>query len=227
MNELLDENGKKLQDFPYSKTYHIVSEVLNSLTHGLSFLVAIAGMVILIYKAVMDNQGALEIFSYILYGITTCFLFLFSTLYHSLSFTKAKSFMRKLDHSAIFLIIAGTYTPFCLASLKGKTGIFIFAIEWVIAILGITMKFVSFNKVKKFSTLLYLAMGWMIIFSFRPMYRCIGKYGMLFLFLGGVSYTIGTIFYSMKNIRFMHTIWHLFVTMGSIFMWISIYLYVA
>lgn len=223
MPDSISEKQKIWDSLPYSKAYHILNEVFNAVTHGISFIVAIIGMIFLLYKAYVSGQSVVAMFSYVLYGITACALFLFSTLYHSLYFTRAKKIMQKLDHSCIFLLIAGTYTPFCLVVLGGKLGLAVFLLEWAIAITGVVLKFAGFEKVKKISTALYLLMGWLVLFTIKPLYESIGKLGFMFLLLGGLSYTIGTVFYKLKNVKFMHVVWHLFVTAGSVFMWLAVY----
>lgn len=211
----------------YSRVYYILNEVLNSVTHGISFILAVIGTVFLVYKGWKLGQGGIAIVSYLIFGISMCLLYLSSTLYHSLYFTKARKVFRAIDHSSIYLFIAGTYTPFCLVSLRDSVGIMVCILIWLIAIIGIVLKCVSFEKVKKISTVLYLIMGWLAIFTAKPLYEAIGKKGVSWLLAGGITYSLGTIFYSLKNIKFMHVIWHLFVTMGSVCMWISIYFFVA
>ena len=161
-----------------------------------------------------------------IYSVTLMFLYLSSTLYHSLTPKKAKNLFRKFDHCSIFLLIAGTYTPFTLVTLKGAFGWTIFGIIWGFTVLGVTLNAISIEKFKRFSMVCYIAMGWLIIIAIKPMAVAIGFNAMLLLVLGGVAYTIGAIFYKMKNVLYMHGVWHLFVLAGSILQYFSILFYV-
>jgi hemolysin III len=210
---------------PYTKAYYITNEVLNSVTHGIGFVLSIVATVFLILKGV-ENQNGLEIFSYAIYGLSMCALYLASTLYHSLSFTKAAGILKIIDHSSIFILIAGTYTPFSLIAIGGSFGWFIFTAQWLIAIFGIVGKICFLDKMKKFSTLIYILMGWFGVIAIPQMAQAIGSGGIAWLIAGGVTYTIGTIFYANDNLKFWHVIWHLFVLGGSIAMYFSVLLYV-
>lgn len=209
----------------FSRAYLIVNEVLNAVTHGVGFGLSIAGLVILVIKGVRTGS-ALEVVSYAIYGSTLILLYLCSTLYHSLTFTRARKVFKIFDHSSIFLLIAGTYTPYTLITIGGAFGWTIFGIVWGIAVLGIIYKAIWINKYQKYSTMLYIAMGWICIIAIRSLYRGLGASGMTLMFTGGISFTIGAIFYRMKNVKFMHVLWHLFVLAGTLLMYFSILLYV-
>ncbi|SJZ84471.1 hemolysin III [Pilibacter termitis] len=208
----------------FTRGYLILNEVLNAVTHGIACALSIAGLVILLLKG-SHTGSPVYIAAYALYGATLILLFLSSTLFHSLIFTKAKKVFQVFDHSSIFLLIAGSYTPYCLLSIKGWMGITMLVAIWVIAILGVVYKSIFLHrqeKVSKISTILYVAMGWICVFAIQPLYNALGINGLILLVLGGVSYTVGAFFYSLKNVRFMHVVWHLFVMAGACFMFFSI-----
>ncbi|WP_313469153.1 hemolysin III family protein [Carnobacterium sp.] len=209
----------------FSQRYLVINEVFNAVTHGIGFGLSIAGLVILLYKG-SQTGSALEIVSYAIYGSTLILLYLCSTLYHSLTFTRARKLFKTFDHMSIFLLIAGTYTPYTLITIGGPMGWTFFGIVWGIAILGVIYKAIWINHLQKFSTWIYIAMGWLCVFALKPIYQGLGSQGFLLLVLGGLSFTIGAIFYSLRNVRFMHVLWHLFVLAGTAFMYFSILFYV-
>ncbi|MDR0690600.1 MAG: hemolysin III family protein [Streptococcaceae bacterium] len=206
-------------------TYRILNEVLNAITHGVALGLSIVGLVFLLIKGA--HVSALYIIAYTLYGSTLILLFLSSTLFHSLIFTKAKKVFQAFDHSSIYLLIAGSYTPYCLLSIKGVLGVTLMIIIWLLAILGVIYKSITLHKkahVSKISTLLYIGMGWFCLIALQPLLNSLGAKGVILLLAGGVSYTLGTIFYTLKKVKFMHVIWHLFVILGASFMFFSIFL---
>ncbi|KRK49366.1 PAQR family membrane homeostasis protein TrhA [Secundilactobacillus kimchicus] len=209
---------------PDSRRYQIVNEVLNAVTHGLGVGLSIAGLVLLIIRAV-HLGGATRITSYSLYGSILVIFYLASTLFHSLYFTKASHLFQIFDHSAIYLLIAGTYTPYCLVVIKGALGWTIFSVIWVMAILGVIYKCLWLGKYQKLSTVIYVVMGWFCVLGFKQLYAGLGTVGFSLLVLGGVAFTVGAVLYSFKGIKFGHVIWHLFVLLGTTLMWFSIYLY--
>lgn len=207
----------------FSRKYLIANEVLNAVTHGVGVLLSIVGFVLLLKKA---NSG-LHYVSFIIYGVSLLLLFLASTLYHSLIFTKAKKIFQVFDHCSIYLLIAGTYTPYCLLYIKGTIGIVLLSVIWLAAIIGIVYKSLTLSKVKsvsKLSTIIYNVMGWAVVIALPSLYHSVGLKGLLLLVGGGVAYTVGSVFYSMKNRRYMHVVWHLFVMLGAMLMFFSIYL---
>ncbi|WP_430597172.1 PAQR family membrane homeostasis protein TrhA [Enterococcus sp. AZ177] len=216
-----------MEKIKFSKKYMILNEVLNAVTHGIGAGLSIAGLVILLVKgARLDST--VYVVSYAIYGSTLVLLFLASTLFHSLIFTRAKKVFQVFDHSSIFLLIAGSYTPFCLLSIKGWLGWLLFVLIWVMAISGVVYKSLTLHKqetVKNVSTVIYIIMGWLCITAAKPLYDSLGPTGISLLVAGGVSYTLGAAFYSLKNVRFMHVVWHLFVMLGAGFMFFSILLY--
>ncbi|MDT2815058.1 PAQR family membrane homeostasis protein TrhA [Vagococcus carniphilus] len=208
----------------FTKKYLIVNEVFNAITHGIGTGLSIAGLVLLIIKGAQMGSP-IRVVSYTIFGASMILLFLFSTLFHSLIFTKARKVFQVFDHSSIYLLIAGSYTPYCLVTIQGWLGWTLFAIIWTIAIAGIVFKSIWLNKRGKTDVVLYIIMGWLCLIAIKPLYIGLGSTGFLLLFLGGVSYTIGAAFYSLKNVKFMHVVWHLFVLLGAIFIFFSVYLY--
>jgi hemolysin III len=191
-------------------------EIANAITHGVGALLAIAGLVLLIVFSALQGT-AWHISSFTIFGSTMVVLYIMSTLYHSLTHLKAKSLFRKFDHMSIFLLIAGTYTPFCLTVLRGWLGWTIFGIVWGCAIGGIVVKAFLTGKGELISTMLYIMMGWIIIFFIKPVYNYMTLQGFLFLVIGGAFYTLGAFFFVKEKIPFNHSIWHLFVIGGSTF----------
>ena len=200
-------------------------ELVNSITHGIGAVLAVAGTAVAIVWAALYGSAA-AVVSASIYGAMLILLYTMSTLYHAFTNEKVKSIFRIFDHCSIFLLIAGTYTPFTLVTLKGAFGWTIFGIIWGFTVLGVTLNAISIEKFKRFSMVCYIAMGWLIIIAIKPMALAIGFNAMLLLVLGGVAYTIGAIFYKMKNVLYMHGVWHLFVLAGSILQYFSILFYV-
>jgi hemolysin III len=212
--------------FPF---YTIGEEIVNSIIHGIGVLGAIAGLVLLTLKTrglLGGPKGnTIDITAVILFAAAMIAMFLASTLYHAIQHQGAKSIMRILDHSMIYLFIAGTYTPFCLSALKGAWGWSLFAIEWSLAVLGIAL-YASGNKtIKKIEVGVYILMGWAIVVSFVPLLRSVPLISVILLVAGGVLYTLGTIWYrrSKKHIQGAHIVWHTFVLMGTVCHWFSIW----
>jgi hemolysin III len=201
----------------YNRKYLITNEVLNAVTHGVGVVLSIIGFVFLLGKATSE----LHYVSFIIYGVSLLLLFLASTLYHSLIFTKAKKVFQVFDHCSIYLLIAGTYTPYCLLYIKGTIGIVLLSVIWLAAIVGIVYKSLTLSKVKsvsKLSTIIYNVMGWAVVIALPSLYHSVGLKGLLLLVAGGVAYTVGSLFYSMKKRRYMHVVWHLLVMLGAILM---------
>lgn len=199
-------------------------EIANAITHGIGVVFSIAALVLLVVFSAKYKDGW-YIVSYSIYGSTLIILYLCSTLYHSFTNQKVKKIFRKFDHSSIFLLIAGTYTPFTLTILRGKLGWSILGIIWGITILGIVLKVVCFDKVEKVSTLLYIAMGWVIVIALKSIASSLPIKGIILLIVGGLIYTIGCIFYARDKMPYNHAIWHMFVLGGSVCHFFSILLY--
>lgn len=192
-------------------------EVTNAITHGIGVVLSIIGLVVLM---LYGQPGSMLGFA--IYGVSLITLYLASTLYHSLIFTRARRVFRKFDHMAIFLLIAGTYTPFCLIALSGWLAWTILATVWVFAVLGIVMKSLFTGRFEWLSVSIYIATGWLIVFAIKPMYEALSLEGFFFLIGGGVAYTIGTFFYVRSHMRYSHSIWHLWVMAGSILHFFSV-----
>ncbi len=197
------------------KQHSIPEEIGNSVTHGIGTLLSIAGLVLLVVQAVRFGN-AWNVVSYSIFGSTMVLLYLTSTLYHGIQHPGVKALLKKFDHSAIFLLIAGTYTPFLLVSLRGDWGWSLFGIIWGLAICGIVFKFLFIEKFKILSVFLYIIMGWLVVIVFPKIIQNISTSSLTFLIIGGVSYTLGTIFYGWRKLPFAHVIWHFFVLGGTI-----------
>jgi hemolysin III len=190
------------------------SELLNSLTHGFGAVLAIAALVLLVVFAAVNGE-ARHVVSVSIFGSMLVLLYMMSTLYHAFRGPKVKKVFRILDHACIYLLIAGTYTPFCLVTLRGAWGWSLFGIVWGLAVAGITLKSVFGPRKEVLSGLVYLAMGWIVIIAIVPLWRALPGGGLFWLFAGGFFYTTGMIFYAWNRPPFCHAIWHLFVLAGS------------
>ncbi|MBT1709383.1 hemolysin III family protein [Fulvivirgaceae bacterium PWU5] len=189
-------------------------EIANAITHGLGAVLAAVALVFLIIVAAVKGT-AWHVVSFSIFGATLLLLYIASTLYHSLTHDRAKFLFRKFDHMSIYLLIAGTYTPFCLTALHGWVGWTIFGVIWGCAIFGVVLKAFYTGKKEMLSTILYVVMGWMGMLAVKPLYDTLSTQSFIFLLLGGVFYTAGTLFFVRDNIRYFHGIWHLFVLAGS------------
>lgn len=203
------------------KQYSIKEEVVHSVIHGLGILFGIIGTTVLMVLSGLFGNPA-HLICYLLYGLSLIALYTSSTLYHALPFTRAKSFLKICDHSAIYLLIAGTYTPFLILNIKGVVGFTLLAVVWGLALLGIIFKLFFAGRFKVLSTILYLGMGWIAIFAVNPLMSSLTYTGLAWILAGGLTYTLGTIFYLMKRIPYTHAIWHMFVLCGSVFHYIAI-----
>jgi len=199
-------------------------EKLNTASHAIG---AIFGIVALILLVVFETKKtAYSLGSVIIYGVSIIVLFMASTLYHAVRNESKKHYFRIVDHVSIYLLIAGTYTPVLLITLEQSLGWPLFYVVWGIAAFGIVLKLFFTGKFEVFSTLLYLAMGWLIVFDFTNLSNLMHSNGILLLFAGGLAYTVGIIFYAVEKIPYNHVIWHLFVLAGAIFHFFMIFLYV-
>ncbi len=207
------------------KHYTVGEEIASSITHGIGAVLSIAALVILVVLAAKKGD-AWRIVSFSIYGTSLILLYLASTLYHGIQHPGAKHVFKILDHSSIFLLIAGTYTPFLLVNLRGPWGWTLFGVIWALAVIGIVFKAVFIGKWKKVSTLAYVAMGWLVVVALKPMLAVIPKPGLAWLAAGGLAYTGGVAFYAWKRVKFMHMVWHLFVLAGSICHFFAILFYV-
>jgi hemolysin III len=189
-------------------------EIANSVSHGVGFVAALAGIPLLVIGAA--NRGdAGDIVGGAVFGAALALLYLTSTLYHAVPSGPTKQVLRKLDHSAIFLLIAGTYTPFTLGVLGGAWGWTLFGLAWGIAIIGILLKVFAGIRHTRLSSALYLGMGWMVVVAIRPLITQVPAWGIGLLVAGGLAYTVGVVFYAAPRLRYAHFVWHLFVLTGS------------
>ena len=191
-------------------------EIANAITHGIGALLATAALVLLIVFSSLQGT-AWHITSFTIFGAMLVVLYVMSTLYHSLTNIRAKKLFRKFDHMSIFLLIAGTYTPFCLTVLNGWLGWTLFGIVWTSAVAGILLKVFYTGRGELISTFLYILMGWIVVFVIKPVYVYMSFEGFTFLVVGGAFYTLGAFFFLKDKIPYNHSIWHLFVLGGSIF----------
>ena len=199
--------------------------IANVATHAVGSLLAVAGLVLLVVFS--SCHGTVRhIVSCSIYGATLWLMFLMSTVYHSLPDGAAKKTLRIFDHCAIYLVIAGTYTPFTLAVLPPECGWSIFGVIWGLAIMGIVQKIFFINRWPLLSTILYIMMGWIIVIAAKPMFAHLPMGGIIFLVAGGVAYTLGALFYVFDDKPYLHAVWHLFVLIGAICQYFSIFFFV-
>lgn len=205
---------------------HIYSnseEFWNVASHAIGFALAIVGLVFLVIRA----EGTTEVTSVSIYGGTLVFMFLASTVYHAITHAKSKRILKIIDHSAIYLLIAGTYTPFLLISLDGILSLSAIVLIWTLAILGVSFKLLAGHKYPRVSLATYLAMGWFAVLLGYPLYLALPAGGLWLLVAGGLLFSLGVIFYTQKHKQYTHAIWHLFVVGGCVCHFYSVYIYVV
>ncbi len=206
--------------------YSINEEIANSITHGVGLVLAIAGLGVLIaFASRLGN--AWHVVSCSIFATTLILQYTFSTLYHSIQQPRPKSVLRVLDHSAIFLLIAGTYTPFMLVNLRGTWGWTLFGIVWTLALLGVLFQVSLLHRWQGISLALYIGMSWVVVVAIKPMLDNVAPGGLILLLLGGLAYTSGVGFYLWKSLRYHHAIWHGFVLAGSILHFFAVLFYVV
>jgi len=196
-------------------------EIANALTHGLGATAALAGGAVLVTLAALFGDGW-QLIGAIVFGACLLLLYIASTLYHSIQHPVAKARLKVFDHCAIYLLIAGTYTPFTLISLRGAVGWWLFAAIWVLAVAGVVFKLFFTGRFKLLSTLIYVAMGWLVLIAIVPVFRALDAWTFGWLLAGGVSYTLGTFFYHRPSMRYSHAVWHMFVIAGSVCHYVSV-----
>lgn len=216
--QLIDpESGKRQQS--------IGEENANSVSHGVAFLAALGAAPFLIRRAA-QSEDASAIVGSVIFSAATAFTYLASTLYHALPRGQAKHAFRILEHMAIFVLIAGTYTPFTLSVLRGAWGWSLFGVIWGLALLGIILKAVGGVRYPKLSLSLYIAMGWVVVIAARPLWQRMPHLGFMGIILGGLAYTGGVVFYTLDHrLRYSHFVWHLFVIAGTVIHFLSVYWY--
>jgi hemolysin III len=200
-------------------------ETVNALTHGLGAVLGAGGLAVLVVMAALRGT-AWHVVSCSIYGATLVLLFTSSTLYHSFRGGRVKHAFRIVDHASIYLLIAGTYTPFLLVNLRGHWGWSLFGVVWGLALAGIVFQVFFVHRFRLAQTLIYLAMGWMVVVAAKPLLSLVPAPGLLWLLAGGLFYTLGAVFYLWKNLPFHHGIWHLFVLAGSVCHYFAILFYV-
>ncbi len=223
---MTSEQLKDLKDRALTQFYSIGEEIMNSITHGIGAALSVAGLTVLVVLAVLYGNVT-QVVSFSIYGGSLIILYLASTLYHSFQQPKIKRVLKFVDHASIFLLIAGTYTPFLLLGVQGAWGLTFLVIIWGIAILGVSFKAIFFNRMQKASVLLYIVMGWLSVLILKSLLAHMPVGGLIWLGAGGAAYTIGVIFYAMKKVPYMHGVWHLFVLAGSLCHYFAILLYLA
>jgi len=206
-------------------THYKLGDILaNAITHGIGFGLAVAGAVYMIGASTRGTARHVVCCS--IFTSTLILVYLCSTLYHSLVRTRARHVFHVLDHSSIYLLIAGTYTPFTLISLHGPLGWFVFGVEWGLAIAGVVFKCFAVDRFQVASALVYLFQGWFVVFAARPLLHAIGWHGIMWMGAGGLAYTLGIIFFALDRLRYFHATWHIFVLAGSIAHYFAILFYV-
>ncbi|MDD2596940.1 MAG: hemolysin III family protein [Candidatus Cloacimonetes bacterium] len=204
-----------LDRVPLSPKQSLKEEVANAITHGIGVGLAIAALVILVVFAARISD-TWKVVSFSIYGATMIILFLSSTLYHSFPQPYLKRFFRIMDHSSIFLLIAGTYTPVTIGSMRGGWGWTLFGVIWGLTIVGIILKIFAMSKLKWLSIVVYLMMGWIILIAIKPLVAVVTTKFLIWILAGGLAYSLGIIFYVARKLPFHHAVWHMFVLAGSI-----------
>lgn len=201
-------------------------EIANAATHGVAAALSIAGLVLLIVDAATHDASAVAMTSAVVFGASMIILYLVSTLYHAIPNRRAKRVLQLLDHSAIYLLIAGSYTPFCLVTLDGLTGKILCAVVWTIAIAGAALQPILLRAAEWLNCVLYLSLGWCVVFVIKPLVEALPTGGLWLLAGGGAAYTVGVVFYLLDRMPFNHAVWHLFVLAGTALQFFAVFLYV-
>ncbi len=217
---------KGLKERTLARFYSLGEEIMNGVTHGVGAALSVAGLTVLVVLAVLYGNVK-QVVSFSIYGASLIILYVASTLYHSFQQPKVKRVFRIIDHASIFLLIAGTYTPFLLLGVQGAWGWTFLILIWGLAILGVSFKALFINRLQKLSVLMYILMGWLGVLVIKTLLANIPVGGLVWLAVGGAAYTIGVIFYALKKIPYMHGVWHLFVLLGSVCHYFAVLLYLA
>ena len=197
-------------------------EMVNAISHGLGAILGVVGLVLLLIRAVLCGE-TIHVVSVTVFGVSVILLYLVSCLYHALPASKGKRVFQVLDHCSIFVLIVGSYAPICLVTVGGKLGRTIFLVNAACGVLGILLNAISFHRWKRLSQVLYLVMGWMGVLALPSILRNMSRLGFVLLVLGGVSYTVGVIFYRQKEKKYRHGIWHFFVLLGTVLQFFTVY----
>ncbi|KRL03939.1 PAQR family membrane homeostasis protein TrhA [Liquorilactobacillus oeni] len=202
----------------------LLNEIWSGITHGVGLILSIVAFAFLLFKAI-QSKSVLLFCAFLIYGISLLTLYTASTLFHCLYFTKAKKVFQALDHCSIFVLIAGTYTPYCLIGIKGTAGLVILALIWTLSIAGILFHLLVHKKLQWVETTAYVLMGWLCLLGAKELFASLGTIGFSLLVSGGLMFTLGALVYSIKGLKYTHVYWHILVIFGSGFMFFSIYLY--
>ncbi|MCP4424838.1 MAG: hemolysin III family protein [Chloroflexi bacterium] len=205
--------------------FTLKEEVWNGITHGIGTALAIAGLTVLVSLAAI-NGDSWRVVSFSIYGSTLVLLYLASTLYHSIQIPKVKRVLQVLDHAAIYLLIAGSYTPFLLVNMRGQLGWTLFGVVWGLALLGIALRTIFVGQFEKLAVAGYVLMGWLMVVGFKEMQLTIPSGGVALILAGGITYTVGVVFFAWRKLPYNHAIWHLFVLGGSVCHFLAILFYV-
>ena len=203
------------------ESHHVREELANALTHGLGAAAALAGGAVLVTLAALNGDGW-QLAGAIVFGLCLLLLYLASTLYHAVQHPVLKGRLKVFDHCAIYLLIAGTYTPFTLIGLRGPWGWGLFAAIWTLALAGVVFKLFFTGRFRGLSTAIYIAMGWLVLVAIKPLLAALDAWTFGWLLAGGVFYTLGTVFYHRPSLPYSHAIWHLFVVAGSVCHYVSV-----
>lgn len=214
-----------MRKFKKPKYYPAAEERLNIISHGLGFVLSVVALVMLILKAQKLGESR-HLVSFIIFGASMVLVYAASTFYHSAKTHRLRIRLNILDHAAIYILIAGTYTPFALVTLNGITGWTLLWVVWGMALVGVILKLFYAGRYQLLSTIMYVAMGWLIIFVINPLINNLSTPGLWWLFAGGISYTVGAILFMQKKIPFNHAIFHIFVLLGTFAHFVSIYFYI-
>lgn len=206
--------------------YTLGEELINSISHGVGAALGIAALVLCIIKSCNPLDG-FKLASSIVFGLTFTLLYLMSCLYHALKVNRAKVVFRVIDHCTIFLLIAGTYTPYTLVTLRGVVGWVLFGVVWGVGILGIVLNAVNLKRYAKLSVLCYIGLGWVVIFAIKPLMNALPHNGLMILLAGGIAYTLGAVLYAIGSKKpYFHSVFHFFCIIGTVLHFFSIYFYV-
>ena len=214
-----------MKDIEGKGHYSAIEEKLNITTHAVGLVFSVAALVLLVTRATLYGN-VWHIVSFSVFGVSLIILYTSSTIYHSATNPVLRSRLRIVDHASIYVLIAGTYTPFSLVTLSGLSGWMIFSFSWAMAITGIILKLFFTGRYNLISTLMYVFMGWIIIFAIKPLVNNLSSEGLFWLVAGGIAYTVGAILYGIKKIKFNHAIFQVFVLLGSFCHFVSVYFYV-
>lgn len=206
--------------------YSLGEEIANAVTHGVAGILSIVGLVLMIVFSVRENASPVVIASVAVFGCAMIILYTVSTLYHAITNRRAKAVLQVLDHSAIYILIAGSYTPFCLITLGGATGEILCAIVWAIALAGAILQPVLLKAADWLNCALYLGLGWCIVFVMKPLIEGLSTGGLWLLAAGGLTYSVGVIFYLWEKLPYNHAVWHVFVLAGTTLQFLAVLLYV-